>query len=341
MWRPRKLTPEQLEERRLEAGRLLRAGRLSQAEIARRLGVSRMAVSQWAERLRSCPGGFATLKRRPNPGRPPRLRPRQWQQLLGILDKGAMRSGFETERWTLPRVRAVIERRFGVTYHASYLSVRLRDLGWTAQVPAVRARERDEELIRAWLDRDWPRIQKKARHKGAVIVFIDETGFSFQVGTDTTWAPEGRTPVLRRVSERRQVSTAIGLTTSGRVCKKHFDPAIHGEDTVAPLEHLRHQVPGAMIIIWDRLQAHRSAVVKAFLAEHAEIDVGWLPAYAPELNPEEECHGNVKQRTRNATPETEAEIRVQADRGFARLRRRPDILLSFFHHAGLRVKRFT
>jgi transposase len=161
MWRPRKLTPEQLEERRLEAGRLIRAGRLSQAEIARRLGVSRMAVSQWAKRLRNSPHGSATLKRRPNPGRPPRLTPRQWQELLDLLEQGAMRSGFETERWTLPRVRAVIERRFGVTYHASYLSVRLRDLGWTPQVPAVRARERDEELIRAWLERDWPRIKKK------------------------------------------------------------------------------------------------------------------------------------------------------------------------------------
>jgi transposase len=161
MWRPRKLTPEQLEERRLEAGRLLRAGRLSQAEIARRLGVSRMAVSQWAQRLRDRTRGFATLKRRPHPGRPPRLTPRQWQEVLGILKRGAMRSGFETERWTLPRVRAVIEGRFGVMYHPSYLSVRLRDLGWTPQVPSVRARERDEELIRAWLDRDWPRIKKK------------------------------------------------------------------------------------------------------------------------------------------------------------------------------------
>jgi transposase len=85
----------------------------------------------------------------------------QRQELLDLLEQGAMRSGFDTERWTLPRIRAVIERCFGVTYHASYLSVRLRDLGWTAQVPSVRARERDEELIRAWLDRDWPRIKKK------------------------------------------------------------------------------------------------------------------------------------------------------------------------------------
>lgn len=81
--------------------------------------------------------------------------------MLDILARGAKRSGFETERWTLPRVRAVIERRWGVTYHGDYLSTRLRGLGWTVQVPAVQAAERDEELIRAWLDRDWPRIKKR------------------------------------------------------------------------------------------------------------------------------------------------------------------------------------
>ena len=161
MWRPRKLTPEQLEERRLAAGRLLRAGHLSQAEIARRLGVSPAAVSQWAKQLRDQPRGLGALRRHPKPGRPPRLTPSQWQKLLDILARGAKRSGFETERWTLPRIRAVIERRWGVTYHVDYLSTRLRDLGWTVQVPAVQAAERDEELIRAWLDRDWPRIKKR------------------------------------------------------------------------------------------------------------------------------------------------------------------------------------
>ena len=78
-----------------------------------------------------------------------------------------------------------------------------------------------------------------------MIIFIDETGFSFQIGTGTTWAPKGRTPVQRRMSKRRQVSTAIGLTITGRVYKKHFDHAIHGEDTVAHLEHLRRQVARA------------------------------------------------------------------------------------------------
>src|SRR5829696_7935510 len=54
--------------------------------------------------------------------------------------------------------------------------------------------------------------QKKSRRRGAEIVFVDETGFSFRDGVATTWAPRGRTPMLRRVSKRRVLSTAIGLT---------------------------------------------------------------------------------------------------------------------------------
>ena len=116
-----------------------------------------------------------------------------------------------------------------------------------------------------------------------MIVFIDETGFSFQVGTGTTWAPKGRTPELRRVSKRHQVSTAIGLTASGGVYKKHFDHAIHGEDTVAHLEHLCRQVRGPKILIWDRLQAHRSAVVNPSYGAEAK-NSGLSPVFGESLD---------------------------------------------------------
>jgi transposase len=96
-----------------------------------------------------------------------------------------------------------------------------------------------------------------------------------------------------------------------------------------------------MIVLWDGLSAHKSEEVRAYLEEHPEIAVEPLPPYAPDLNPEEECHGNVKQHLRNASPETTEEIREQADRGFARLRRRPDLVLEFFRHAGLEVKRLS
>ena len=161
IWRPRSLTRTQREERRLEAARLLQAGQLSQAEIARRIGVSRMAVSQWAKHLRQHQDDLASLKRRPMPGRPPRLTAAQWQHIRQRLTQGALRAGFETERWTLQRIRALIVVECGVHYHAHYLARRLKALGWSPQGPAVYARERDEALVQAWLTHDWPRIKKK------------------------------------------------------------------------------------------------------------------------------------------------------------------------------------
>ena len=162
MWCPRKLTQGQIEERRLEGGRLLRAGRLTHAEIARRLGISLRAVRQWAKQLRDHPSsGLRALRNRHRPGRPSRLSAAQWHSILKTLRKGALKAGFETDRWTLRRIRDLIRRQFGVAYHPNYLAARLRASGWSPQIPAVHAKERDEEVIRAWLEQDWPRIRKK------------------------------------------------------------------------------------------------------------------------------------------------------------------------------------
>jgi transposase len=166
MWCPRKLTQGQLEERRLQGGRLLRAGRLTHSQIALRLGVSLRAVRQWARQLREHPAsGLKALRSRPRSGRPPRLSAAQWRETLKILRKGALKAGYETDRWTLRRIRDLIRCHFGVDYHPHYLAARLKASGWSPQVPAVRAKERDEELIRAWLEEHWPRIRRKSPAK--------------------------------------------------------------------------------------------------------------------------------------------------------------------------------
>jgi transposase len=166
LWRPRHLTRTQREERRLAAGQLLRAGQLSQAEIARRMGVSRMAVSQWARHLRQHEGALASLKTRTTSGRPPRLGAAQWQCRLQRLAQGALKAGFETDRWTLQRIRALMLVEFDVDYHAHYLARRLKALGWSPQQPAVYARERNDALVQAWLTHDWPQIKKRLSARG-------------------------------------------------------------------------------------------------------------------------------------------------------------------------------
>src|SRR5436305_2539119 len=110
VWRPARLTRVQMEERRLAAGRLLRAGTLSQAAIAREVGVSRASVTRWKQRLAG--GGPQALRRRRAPGRASRLTAAQWRRLGRVLDRGAVAAGVEPEQWPLPRVAAVVERRF-------------------------------------------------------------------------------------------------------------------------------------------------------------------------------------------------------------------------------------
>jgi len=112
-----------------------------------------------------------------------------------------------------------------------------------------------------------------------------------------------------------------------------------GVDVVVALEHIRQQIHASFILVWDHASTHRSREVKQYLAAHPEIDVEWLPTYAPELNPEEFCHGNVKQHLKNATPENRDQVRDMIDREFARIRKRPDLMLGFFHRAGLALRR--
>lgn len=159
-WQPKNLTREQLAERRAEGVRLLQAGEMRQAQIARHLGVTEAAVSNWKKKLTN--DGPQVLQMRKATGRPPKLDDAARQALVKKLEEGAIAAGFPTEQWTQARVKKVIEREFGVHYHQNYISRLMDDLGWSVQKPDPRAIERDEDLIRAWMSQDWPRIKKSA-----------------------------------------------------------------------------------------------------------------------------------------------------------------------------------
>ena len=164
-WRPARWTVTQLEERRLAAAVLLRRGQLTQAAIARRFGVSRATVCRWAAVLAR--EGRRGLRACPKTGRPGRLDERAWRRLGRLLARGAVVAGFETERWTLRRIAALIWREFGVRYHPRYLERPLRAHSFTVQRPATQARERDERAIAAWPRREWVAIKKEGSPRRA------------------------------------------------------------------------------------------------------------------------------------------------------------------------------
>jgi transposase len=161
-------TPEVKEYRRLRAWQLYQEG-WSQAEIARALGVTPGAVSQWFKRAKAAgpdpQSALNALKRRIAPGPPPRLTPEQKQRLAEMLQEGAEAHGFRGAVWTQRRVADLIRSEFGVEYHPFHMYRLLRELDFTHQKPTRRATQRDEEAIQKWLAERWPALKQTAKRK--------------------------------------------------------------------------------------------------------------------------------------------------------------------------------
>jgi len=151
-----------LERRRRRGGRLLAAG-VAQAEVARRVGVTRTTVSRWEQKRQT--GGLDALRRPERFGRPRRLSVPQCEELVRQLKAGALAAGFPTELWTLPRIAQLIEQRFAVRLTQPSVWRLLRALGWSVQRPTGQARQRDEKAIRTWKSRRWPELKKSPRDK--------------------------------------------------------------------------------------------------------------------------------------------------------------------------------
>lgn len=156
-------SPQAARQRRLQAARLFQQD-LSQAEIARRLGVSRQTASRWHAHWRQ--NGREGLAGPGRWGRPSRLSDRDWRRVERALLAGAVAQGFDSDLWTLPRVAEVIWRLTGVAYHPGHVWWLLRRHHWSLQRPARRASERDDAEVARWVRQEWPRI-KGGRSRGA------------------------------------------------------------------------------------------------------------------------------------------------------------------------------
>lgn len=162
-YRKPRMDAKQREDRRIEAARRLRAGEAAPL-VAASLGVATNTVYTWGKLARE--GGKAALKSVPKSGRPVKLAREHWRALKRMVLKGPASCGFDRELWTLPMVKELIEREFGVSYHDDHLSKFMRKLGLSRQRPAVRAKERDERAIGRFIRAEFPAIEKKRETSG-------------------------------------------------------------------------------------------------------------------------------------------------------------------------------
>ena len=132
--------------------------------------------------------------------------------------------------------------------------------------------------------------QKGALEEGKkTIVFADQSGFYLLPAVVRTYAPVGKTPVLKEHLSRDHLSAMSAITLDGKLYMTEQERAFKGEDVVRFLKHLMRQVPGKLLVVWDGSPIHRGGAVKDFLSSGAarRVQLEQLPGYAPELNPDE------------------------------------------------------
>src|SRR5216684_278868 len=149
------------EQVRLAAAELIGAG-ASDREVAKRFRVTRMSANRWRRALAA--GGRAALASKGPGGGPCKLSPAQVRELEAVLEAGPAVWGWDEDQcWTLARIAEVVRRRFGVTCTLAGLDLLLHRAGWSVQVPARQAAERDEAAIAAWKEEMWPVVKGRRR----------------------------------------------------------------------------------------------------------------------------------------------------------------------------------
>jgi putative transposase len=149
------------EQVRLAAAELIEAG-ASDREVASRFRVTRMSANRWRRTLAA--GGRAALASRGAGGAKCKLSAVQLRELQTLLDAGPAAWGWDEDQcWTLARIAEVVRRRFAVEYTLAGMDLLLHRIGWSVQVPARRAAERDEARIAAWREETWPAVKGRRR----------------------------------------------------------------------------------------------------------------------------------------------------------------------------------
>ncbi len=171
-------------------------------------------------------------------------------------------------------------------------------------------------------------------------MFVDETGLYLLPAIVKTWAPRGQTPILRNPLTRDHWSVIGAITPAGQLLFQMYPHSIKGEQVVRFLRHLLRHIAGDLLVIWDGLPAHHGQLVKDFLKDGgaARIHLQRLPSYAPDLNPEEGIWQHLKRiELRNLCCMNMQELQQAFRKAAARLRHKPDVILSCFQQAGLEL----
>jgi transposase len=333
----RKLDHKTLEDIRIRSVRMIMDEEVRVQDVAESLGLRRSTVYSWVKTYKE--RGEQALLAKPIPGRPSKLSDEQVRAVYTILlGKDPRQLQFDFALWTRWMVRDLIKRMYDVELTEQSVGRMLRRLGMSPQRPLVRAYEQDPEAVRRWKTETYPAIREQAATLGATVYFGDEAGIRSDYHTGTTWAPVGRTPVVRSTGKRHAVNMLSAVTAQGGLHFMLHEGKVDSSVFIEFCRRLLHDDGGTVFLIVDNHSIHLSNETRAFVAStDGRLQLFFLPTYSPELNPDEWVWKNVKHdRIGRSGVTSAADLHTKATRALQRLQDLPGIVRGFFADPDLR-----
>jgi transposase len=335
----RSLTPEAQEERRRQVIGLRQAGQ-TYAAIAAQVGLTQTGVFDICKRFAEHgPAGLKSKPRGPAAGHGSLLTAEQEAEVQALMRQWMPDElGLDFALWSRAAVQALVRQRFGIAVAVRTMGSYLARWGYTPQKPLRRAYEQDPAAVRRWLRREYPAIAARTKAERGVIVWGDESGLRSDDVRGRSYAPRGETPVVRPNHRRANVGLVSAVTNRGELRWMILDGAIKAPTLIRFLERLVHDAGRKVFLILDRLPVHRSAKVRDWLAgREDQIEVFHLPAYSPDLNPDEGVNGDVKQAvTAKPLARSKPQLKQTVASHMRSLSKRPDRIRAFFRHPQFR-----
>lgn len=331
----RQLSDEALQVLRLRALRGVELG-YTEVELADVLGVCHETISRWwsaysADGTSALPGDRT--------GRPlgtgRLLSDDQAQRIQQCLDNYLPQAlGIPHALWTRRAVRQLIQQEFGIDLAERTVGQYLRRWGYTPKKPSRRGRRQDPDEVEQWLEETYPAIEAQAEREGAEILWTDEVGVDADHHPGTGYARRGERATLDVPGPHIRVNQISAISNEGTVRFMTYQGMLNAAVFLQFLQRLITGTHRKILLIADRLQAHKTPAVVAWLAEHStQIEVFYLPPYSPELNPVEYLNQDMKGTVNEAGLPDNRPMLQSRLRGFMdKLVRLPAHVVSYFLH---------
>lgn len=235
--------------------------------------------------------------------------------------------------WTSGAVKMLIEKETGRSYGTRHVRRLLKQWGFTAQKPVYKAYEQDPKAVKQWLESGYRIIKKKAKRQKGIILWADETGMRSDHQAGRSYAPKGKTPVIKRTGQRFGVNMISALSNKGELSFKLREGSVNSEVFIRFMKQLIKAYTQKVFLIVDGHPVHKTKKVKEWLQQNSEwIEVHLLPAYSPELNPDEYLNQDIKTNViGKSRPKNKKDLKAMVQAFMKKRKRQPEQVKKYFH----------